>query len=69
MKKTALFLLPGLLALGACETWERPYVDNSGACDEIVDPRTRLDCYEAAEQAEDDWRAEKKREEAQDAEK
>ncbi|MEM5518464.1 hypothetical protein WNY37_16020 [Henriciella sp. AS95] len=54
-----LFVLP---LLAGCVSWERPYVSDDGACDEIVDQRDRLDCLAAAEQAEDDWREEKRRE-------
>lgn len=70
MKKTALVLLPSLLALCACESWNRPYIsDGEAVCDEIVDARARLDCIEANEQAEDNWREEKKREAAEKAKK
>lgn len=61
--------LAGLVLLGGCASWERPYVDNSAACDDIVDSKDRLDCYERARQTEDDWREEKRREdEARDKE-
>jgi hypothetical protein len=63
MKTSAIAALTGLIALAGCASWERPYVSDEGACDEIVDPRARLDCVAAAEQAEDDWREEKRREE------
>ena len=62
MKSVTCAALASLTLLAGCMSWERPYVDNDGACDEIVDARERLDCHERAERAEDDWREEKRRE-------
>lgn len=59
--KTAVSIgLASLLLLGACSTMGRPYIDDRKACDDIIDTRQRLDCYERAEQAERDWRKEKR---------
>ena len=52
----------GLLLLAGCESFNGPYLDNSSACDEIVDARERLDCIDRAERAEDKWREERRRE-------
>ncbi|WP_300380168.1 hypothetical protein [Henriciella sp.] len=62
MKTVTGMAIAGLFMLGGCESWQRPYVDNSAACDDIVDSKDRLDCYERARQAEADWREEKRRE-------
>ncbi len=62
MKLICCMALGALVFLGGCTSWDRPYVDNDGICDEIVDSRERIDCHERAEQVEDDWREEKRRE-------
>ena len=65
--KTVIYgsLAASLLLLAACETMGTPYIGNDDVCDEIVDSRKRLDCYESMAQNEDDWRAEKKRKQDQ----
>ena len=63
MKPFAAASLLSLTVLTGCVSWERPYISDDSACGELVDPRARLDCIAAAEQAEDDWREDKRREE------
>ena len=62
MKPAVSLGLASLLLLGACSTMGRPYIDDRAACDDIIDTRQRLDCYERADQAERDWREDKRRE-------
>ena len=62
MRTAVAIGLFGLLTLAGCASWNRPYVSDKGVCDELVDARARLDCIARAEQAEDDWREEKRRE-------
>ena len=62
MKPVTCAALAGLLFLAACSSMNRPYIAHDGDCDEIIDTRERLDCYERARQAERDWREEKRRE-------
>ncbi|MBK75003.1 MAG: hypothetical protein CME85_05830 [Henriciella sp.] len=69
MKKSGCAALAGLFILAGCESYGGAFVDNSAACDEIVDSRARLDCYERAEQAEDEWREERRREREEKARK
>ena len=52
-----------LLPLAACSSMGRPYVYSDADCDELVDARARLDCYEAADQRERDWREEQREKE------
>ena len=66
MKSVTCAALAGLILLGGCVSWERPYVSGDDGCDEIVDARERLDCYDRAERAEDEWREEKRRESEDD---
>ena len=62
MKTKIGVALAGLLILAGCENYGGTYLDNSSACDEIVDARERLDCIDRAERAEDQWREERRRE-------
>ena len=66
MKSLTCAALAGLFMLAGCESMGRPYIAGDDGCDEIVNPRDRLDCHEASEQAEDDWREEKRREQEED---
>jgi hypothetical protein len=61
MKRLALCLI--ILPLSACSTMGRPYISSEAECDELVDARARLDCLEAADQRERDWREEQREKE------
>ncbi|MEQ8557208.1 MAG: hypothetical protein RIB03_02735 [Henriciella sp.] len=60
MKSVTCLGLASLFLLAACSTMGRPYIDDSAACDDIVDAKERLDCYERADRAESEWRKEKR---------
>ncbi|WP_084398112.1 hypothetical protein [Henriciella aquimarina] len=62
MKPFACLGLVSLLALAGCSSMNRPYISGEDGCDEIVDAKARLDCYERVDRAESDWRKEKRRE-------
>lgn len=63
MKTAACTALAGLFVLAGCSTMGRPYIGGDDACDEIVDARERLNCYERADRAESEWREDLRREE------
>lgn len=62
MKTVVAIGILSAVSLAGCTSMNRPYVSDKGNCDELVDARARLDCIDAAAQAEDDWRDEKRRE-------
>jgi PBP1b-binding outer membrane lipoprotein LpoB len=62
MKKRTGLVFAGAFFLVGCESWQAPYISDDRACDEIVDARERLDCHQQADEAEDKWREEKRRE-------
>ena len=62
MKSVTCAALAGAVLLSGCSTLGMPYVSDRPDCGDIVDARERLDCYDRADRAEDEWREEKRRE-------